>query len=142
VAQYAIGILIDHGKRHDHPVFKSFGYAAGTDADLTRYGVGLLKFRVIIVKDDWIPETNGIPEDPAMQIIPLFGPVRNPTDGIRLFGIIMNRKMRCLKDLKIKGSVPGLVLPKKLRLRLSMTKHHQRYKRYNPDQPFHIDAIG
>ena len=48
-----LSLLIDHGERHHHTILKTLGHPASSNTDISKDGIRLLEFCVIVVKDEY-----------------------------------------------------------------------------------------
>jgi hypothetical protein len=61
MSQDPLGLLVDHRKGQDDPVFKPFRDPTGGNTDVPHDRIGLLKFGVIVIKNEGIPSVDLFP---------------------------------------------------------------------------------
>src|SRR5687767_251953 len=137
VAQHMLGLLIDHCKGHDNPVFKPFCNTTCTYTNLTKNRIGLLKFSMIVIKNERAFFEKSIIHDLAVHVIPLLRPICHAREDLLILRIIMDRKMGRLEYVEIKGSVTGLVLPEQLGIGISGDKECSQYDQKQEQAIFH-----
>src|SRR5690606_19377789 len=112
VTQNMSSLLIDLHDRHHDTLFKSFCNTACPNTDLTGNSSGLLEFRMVVIKDNWVFSRKGILEYLLMQFIPHFRFLRKPIHHGIILQIIINIEMWGIINLEIKLLIPHLILPK------------------------------